>query len=124
MKKKLLALVLLFVLVFSVAAPGIASACGYVSPETARYNQAIAIINSANAKIRSLVLTAQITPYNDIAWLISSTNAVAANAKARVAQLGYEVGCNYINYWVDGRWVAIDPLYVINPRPSGGETDR
>lgn len=122
MKKKLLALVLLFVLVFAVAAPGIASACGYVSPETARYNQAVSIVNSANAKIRSLVLTAQLTPYNDIAWLISSTNAVAANAKARVAQLGFQVGCEYTYYRVDGRMVAIDPLYVINPRPNTGNT--
>lgn len=118
MKKKLISLVLLFVLVFAIAAPGIASACGYTDPETAKYNQAVSIINSANSKIRTLVLTAQLTPYNDVAWLISSTNAVAANAKARVAQLGYEVGCEYSHYWVDGRWVAIDPLYVINPRPN------
>lgn len=118
MKKKLLALVLLFVLVFAVAAPGIASACGYWSPESYKYNQAVSIINNANAQIKKLVRTAQMTPYNDVAWLISSTNSVAANAKARVAQLGYEVGCEYSYYWVDGKYVAIDPLYVINPRPN------
>ena len=66
MKKKLLALVLLLVLAFGVVAPGVASACSYNS-ELARYNQAVSIINSANSKIRSLVRTAQATPYNDVA---------------------------------------------------------
>lgn len=120
MKKKLLALVLLLVLAFGVVAPGVASACSYNS-ELARYNQAVSIINSANSKIRSLVRTAQATPYNDVAWLIASTNSVAANAKYKVSRLGFKVGCTYTYYKVDGRTVAIDPLYVINPRPTTGD---
>lgn len=122
MKKKLLSIVLLFVLVFAVAAPGIASACSY-DYEIARYYQAVSIVNSANAQIRALVYTAQRTPYDDVAWLVASTKAVASSAKYMVSQLGFKAGCTYTYYEVDGKTVAIDPLYVINPRPgSGGQT--
>lgn len=123
MKKKLLSIVLLFVLVFAVAAPGIASACSNDSLQTARYYQAVSIVNSANAQIRALVYTAQRTPYDDVAWLVASTKAVASSAKYMVSQLGFKAGCTYTYYEVDGKTVAIDPLYVINPRPgSGGQT--
>lgn len=123
MKKKILALVLVLVLSIAVFAPGLASACSYYDRELARYNQAVAIVNSANSQIRALVYAAQCTPYDDVCLLLVSTNAVAASAKYRVAQLGYSVGCTYTYYEVDGHTVAIDPLYVINPRPgSGGES--
>ena len=120
MKKKILALALVLVLSLAVFAPSIASACGYVDPQTAKYNKAVAIVNAANAQIRALVYAAQKTPYDDVAILVVSTNAVAASAKYAVSQLGYKVGCTYTYYQVDGQTVAIDPLYVINPRPGSG----
>ena len=120
MKKKILALVLALVLASAVFMPSLASACSYPDKETVKYNQAVAIVTAANAQIRALVFAAQLTPYNDVCILVASTNAVAASAKYAVAQLGYQVGCTYTYYQVDGQTVAIDPLYVITPRPGSG----
>ncbi|MBQ6715257.1 MAG: hypothetical protein IJN21_01915 [Clostridia bacterium] len=120
MKKKILALVLILVFVFAV--PGVAEACGKNNSNT-KYNQALAIVETANAQIRALVFAAQLTPYDDVELLVASTNAVAAMARYKASLLGYEVGCTYTYYKVDGRTVAIDPLYVINTRPPRPNTD-
>lgn len=116
MKRKLLAVLLALVLCLSMFSS--AMACSYNS---SNYRKAVNIVNNANSKIRALVLTAQLTPYNDVAWLISSTNSVAANARYQVRCLGFDVECTYTYYWVDGMRIAIDPLYVVNPRPEQEE---
>ena len=80
------------------------------------------IVSDANATILSMVRTAQRTPYDDTQWLISATNKVARDAKRQASALGYELGCSYTTYIVDGRSVTIDPLYVINPPKGTGTT--
>ena len=113
MKKKILALVL--VLVLAMCAFSGAFACSYYS---SNYYRAVSIVNNANYRIKVLVRNAQMTPYYDVPPLLAATKSVAANAKAQVAALGYEAKCEYTYYWVDGQWVAIDPLYVVNPLPN------
>lgn len=111
--KKLLALFL--VLVLGVSAISVASACGY---NYGTYKKAQSIVATANAKIAALVLAAQLTPYDDTAALVFATNVIAANAKQDVARLGFSAGCSYTTYRVDGKYVTIDPLYVVNPLPK------
>lgn len=95
------------------AAPAPAPAPKPVGP--AEKKRAEDIIAKANADIYALVVEAQATPEDDTEELIAETNAIAAAAKAAVAKLGLEAGCEYTTYIVDGKAVSIDPLYVINP---------
>ena len=112
-KKKILALVL--ALVLAMCAFSGAFACGHYK---SNYYKAVSIVNSANARIRALVRSAQLTPYYDVPQLIAATEAIAASTKVQVRMLGYRAECDYAYYWVDGRYVAIDPLYVVNPLPN------
>lgn len=129
--KKLFAVLLVLVLVMSTATcfaapgsngrgpaggPGAPGGHGTDKPATpAQIARAEAIIAEANAQIYALVVAAQATPEDDTEALIDATNAIAAIAKAAVAQLGLEAACEYTYYIVDGKEVAIDPLYVVNP---------
>ncbi len=113
MKRKFFAILLVAMLTLAVLTPSIASACE--SREMLNYGRACSIVNVANVKIRALVMTAQLTPYDDVEWLVDATEAVARSATRQVNKLGLEVKCEYRRYFVDGRWVLIDPLHVINP---------
>ena len=111
--KKLLALFL--VLMLGVSALSVASACGN---NNVAYKRAQSIVATANAKIAALVIAAQLTPYDDTSALVFATNVIAANAKQDVARLGLTAACSYTTYRVDGKYVTIDPLYVVNPLPK------
>lgn len=128
--KKVVALFLVLVLCLSLAtvasaAPGKGKgnnngngkACG-VNNNQGAYKKAVQIVDAANAKIESLIRVAQITPYDDTAELIIATSAIAYSAKIQVAQLGYVAQCTYTTYYVDGKYIPIDPLWVINPLPQ------
>ncbi len=128
MKRKILAIVLILVVLMSVCLPAFAdSASTYCMKPKDNYQKAVQIVNSANRRIKACVRTAQITFYDDVDWMLFTTKAIASEAKYSVRRLGYEVSCEYVSYYVDGRWVEVDPLYVVNPlppRPEDGETDK
>lgn len=116
MKRKILALLVVIMLVTTVFAPSLASACSYQSNKN--YQLACIYVNSANVQIYSLVLTAQLTPYNDVPWLLRMTKNIADSTTQKVRRLGYDVRCEYIAYRIDGQIVLIDPLHVVNPLPN------
>ena len=119
MKRKVLAVMLVLVVLMSVCLPAFAdNADTYCLKPKDNYRRAVQIVDSANRKIYACVRTAQLTFYDDVAWMLRTTKAIANDAKYRVRRLGYDVSCEYISYYVDGRWVEVDPLHVINPLDS------
>ncbi len=72
------------------------------------------MVITANCQISAMVLTAQLTPWNDVRWLKNSTEATANSVKRYAASIGAEVECQYTRYWVDGQYVDIDPLRVVH----------
>ena len=74
-------------------------------------------VSAANATVRALVLHAQLTPYDDVDWLHAQVARVTAPVKAYGESLGFTIECTDRWYWIDGRWVAVDPLKVINVLP-------
>ncbi len=122
MKRKLFVTLLVAILALAMVSPSIASACG--NNNNANYNRARTIVSLANAQITSLIITAQLTPYDDVNWLVRATEAVVRTATKQVQKLGYDVRCEYRPYYVDGRWVMIDPIHIINPLPEGGNDNK
>ena len=112
MKKSLrvlAALLLMMILLCSTAsAAGVSEAC--LDERQANYLRVQARVSAANAKVRALVLHAQLTPYEQV-------ELINAPVIEYGASLGFEVRCTYRWYWIDGRWVAVDPLKVINVLP-------
>ncbi len=72
------------------------------------------MVDKANREIEKLVRTAQKTPYDDIAWLQSEVAKVTAPVFAYAASIGAQVECTYTTYFIDGQYVDVDPLRVIN----------
>ena len=124
MKRKVLAIVLVLVVLMSVCLPAFASSAdtSCLKPKD-NYKRAVQIVDSANRKIYACVRTAQLTVYDDVDWMLRTTKAIANNAKYRVRRLGYDVYCEYASYYVDGRWVEVDPLHVVNPLNSDTSTE-
>lgn len=124
MKRKVLAIVLVLVVLMSVCLPAFAdnadTCC--LKPKD-NYKRAVQIVDSANRKIYACVRTAQLTVYDDVDWMLRTTKAIANDAKYRVRRLGYDVYCEYVSYCVDGRWVEVDPLHVVNPLNSDTSTE-
>ncbi len=121
MKRKLFVTLLVAILALAMVSPSFASACGN---NNTNYNRARTIVSLANAQITSLIITAQLTPYDDVNWLVRATEAVVRTATKQVQKLGYDVRCEYKPYYVDGRWVMIDPIHIINPLPEGGNDNK
>jgi hypothetical protein len=78
--------------------------------ESARLN---AMIDAANLKILILVKIAQLTPWNDVKWLLAQVDAIIADVKDYAASIGVAVGCVYTDYYIDGQWVSIDPVIYL-----------
>lgn len=72
------------------------------------------MVRTANIQVKALVRVAQLTPYNDIGWLLSSVNAVTRPVFKYAKSIGATVICEYETYYIDGRYVKVDPLKVIN----------
>lgn len=74
------------------------------------------MVNKANRDIEKAVRTAQRTPYNDIDWLQAKVAAIVAPVFAYAESIGATVQCTYTTYYIDGQYVDVDPLRVINVR--------
>lgn len=72
------------------------------------------MVDNANRRVEQLVRVAQKTPYDDIDWLQASVAAVVAPVFAYADMIGAKVQCTYTTYYIDGRYVDVDPLRVIN----------
>ncbi|MGI6151540.1 MAG: hypothetical protein ACOYIR_06275 [Christensenellales bacterium] len=72
------------------------------------------MVLAANIQIYALIKIAQATPYDDVAWLLSMVDNVTKPVFAYAASIGATVICEYERHWIDGRWVLVDPLKVIN----------
>lgn len=77
------------------------------------------MVDKANRQIEKLVRTAQKTPYDDIDWLQTMVASVTAPVFAYAESIGATVECTYTTYYIDGQYVDVDPLRVINVIPSG-----
>ncbi len=138
MKRKYFALILVAALVIAFAVPAISFADngnhfgnaygwyngngngGALNTERGNCNNPSAykklerMVSRANARIEALVGYAQSTPEDDVDWLIEETNAVAAEVVAYAESIGATVECSYTTYYVDGQYVEIDPLRVVD----------
>ncbi len=124
MKKKLTAILVCVVLLVMVI-PGVANAQGYdaspagmVSMQSARYSDAQfrtleRMVDAANRQIEIAVMLAQITPWNDVPWLLAMVDNIVAPVFAYANAIGARVVCEYTLYQIDGQSVWIDPLRVI-----------
>jgi hypothetical protein len=124
MKKRMIAL-LICVLLLVMLIPGVANARGndgprasVVSARVARYNDAQfrileRMVATANRQIEIAVKFAQMTPWNDVPWLLAFVDSVVARVFAYANSIGAVVVCEYTTYYIDGQYVLIDPLRVI-----------
>ena len=124
MKKRLMAL-LVCVLLLVMVIPSVANAQGndpapvsVASSMYARYTAAQLatlerMVASANRQIEIAVKFAQLTPWNDIAWLQNLVESITAPVFAYANAIGAVVVCEYTAYYIDGQYVMVDPLRVI-----------
>ena len=124
MKKRWMAL-LVCVMLLVMVIPGVANAQGNnagpvaaVSYKVARYSNAQfaaleRMVNTANRQIAIAVKFAQMTPWNDVPWLLKLVDGIVAPVFAYAKSIGAVVVCEYTTYYIDGQYVLIDPLRVI-----------
>ena len=124
MKKRLMAL-LVCVLLLVMVIPSVANAQGNdPSPvksftiSSARYSGAEfkaleRMVATANRQIAVAVKFAQLTPWNDVAWLQNLVESITAPVFAYANAIGAVVVCEYTAYYIDGQNVMVDPLRVI-----------
>lgn len=124
MKKRWMAL-LICVLLLVMMVPGIANAQGNdaspvsaVSIRYARYTAAQfkvleRMVDAANRQIEIAVKFAQLTPWNDVEWLLKTVNTIVAPVFSYANSIGAVVVCEYTTYYIDGQYVLVDPLRVI-----------
>ena len=124
MKKRWMAL-LICVLLLVMMVPGLANAQGNdvspVSAVSARYARYTAaqfkvlerMVDTANRQIEIAVKFAQLTPWNDVSWLLKTVNTIVAPVFAYGKSIGAIVVCEYTLYNIDGQNVMIDPLRII-----------
>ena len=125
MKKRLMAL-LICVLLLVMIIPGVANAQGNgggspvsaVSMRQARYSNAQfrileRMVATANRQIEVAVKFAQLTPWNDVSWLLNLVDSIVAPVFAYAKSIGALVVCEYTTYYIDGQYVLVDPLRVI-----------
>ena len=124
MKKKLMAL-LICVLLLVMVIPGVANAQGNdASPvsafsvrqahySNAQFKTLERMVAVANRQIEVAVKFAQLTPWNDVAWLLDLVQSIVSPVFAYANAIGAVVVCEYTNYYIDGQNVMVDPLRVI-----------
>jgi len=125
--KKLLAVILVVVTVFSVSSfavsaqttvnSGVAvtATSNYLDEITYRIRLAIVeqLVEATNRQIEALVNQAIKHPNPDINKLVATTNALAQATIQVASLLGITVVCEYVPYVIHGQTVYIDPLIVI-----------
>mgnify|MGYP000869326910 CR=1 FL=1 len=132
MKKRTFVCILLSVIILMAAIPSVASAAGRtesfsIGSSAAGCAKTVvsaagllkelklrAMVLAANIQIYALVKIAQATPYDDVAWLLNKVDSITKPVLAYAASIGATVICEYEQHWIDGRWVLVDPLKVIN----------
>ena len=71
------------------------------------------MVELANREIAMLVKKAQATPWNDVPELLAKVDAIASRVFAYAESIGAVVACEYVEYYIDGQYVLIDPLRVV-----------
>lgn len=72
------------------------------------------MVASANQQILDLVHYAQSTEADDVAWMQREVRKVVQKVQSYAKKCRLEVACTYVSYYIDGRWVDVDPLMVVN----------
>lgn len=123
MKKRNIVCILLSVIVLMAAIPSVAFADGRTTASATAVKPAAtfaqelklrAMVLAANLEIYALVKIAQATPFDDVNWLLAMVDKITKPVFAYAATIGATVICEYERYWIDGRYVMVDPLKVIN----------
>ncbi len=84
-----------------------------------QYVKLYLMVESANAEIESLVKYAQATPKDDVKWLLNKVDKIIDRVMKYAESIGAEVDCEYVEYYIDGQYVLIDPLMVVNVSRKG-----
>lgn len=71
------------------------------------------MVEQANKKVEQLVKKAQKTPYDDVEWLLNEVEKTVRPVFEFGAKIGVTVVCEYVEYYVDGQYVLIDPIRII-----------
>lgn len=108
--KKLLCVVFCMMMVMLAVTPAMAA------PKQVSAEGLYALVDDANARIDALVAYAIATPENDVKWLQQQIKKIVHNVDSYAKKLGATVQCEMVSYFIDGEWVLIDPLYVVNIR--------
>ena len=130
--KKLVALLLALTMVFTMTltvasadsgkAKKGASAVLEANP-TKEQQKLIKMVDQANKKIEQFVAKAQKTPVNDIEWLLKQVEKTTKPVYEYADEIGATVDCRLEYFWIDGEYIGIDPLYVVNLGKSKGGND-
>ncbi len=124
MKKRMIAAILCLMLVLSMI-PSVASAKGYDSPNwrqtSAHEKQKLSkeqkmlerMVTQANKRIDQLVKKAQKTPQNDVPMLLAQVDCIVACVFAYADSIGAVLTCEYVEYYIDGQYVLIDPIRIV-----------
>lgn len=110
MKKMLCAMICSVMLVMMLASTAMAA------PKHVSEDGLYAMVDAANAQIEALVEEAIATPENDVKDLQKQIKKIVHDVQSYAKKLNAEVGCDVVEYEIDGQTVMIDPLYVINIR--------
>lgn len=81
---------------------------------SAQYARLVTMVNAANARIELLVKYCQLTPWNDVNWLMYRVNSIVSEVMQYAERIGATVECIYTEYYIDGEYVLIDPLRVVD----------
>ncbi|MDO4459812.1 MAG: hypothetical protein Q4C42_07010 [Clostridia bacterium] len=115
LKRTFAAVMLVMTLVFGTAVPAGAKEKEPTVCEQVSFRIAEGVAEAANAQIETLVRIAQRTPRNDVRELLIAVDKIVRDTKFVVGALGYEIECEYTTYYIDGQYVDIDPIRVIDP---------
>lgn len=116
MARKIMALTLALILVLSLALSATAFACnsqGNGKANSRELKQLEKLVKEANKQIEKLVKIAQKTAWDDVDWLLFNVNCISAGVKSYGRLIGVTVVCDYVTYYIDGRYVEVDPLRVV-----------
>ena len=107
--KKMFRVLLLLVLVLALSCSSVMAAS-----RTKELEKLCSMVEKANEKVEKWVAHAQKTAKNDIDWLLEKVDKEVNPVKAYAEKLGVTVACDTDPHWIDGQWVEVDPLKVIN----------
>jgi hypothetical protein len=86
---------------------------GMATVNRADYQRLVNKVNVANMTIAALIKVSQITPWNDVKWLVASVDEVLVEAKAYAQSVGTDTVCELNLYIIDGQKVWLDPILIL-----------